>query len=56
MLIEKLITNKPNERWTASNVVNHLEEGVLNDSDKFSGGFGDIKTKAETRAEAKNSQ
>ena len=56
VLIENLITDKSNERWTASNVVNHLEEGVLNDSDKFSGGFGDIKTKAEIQAEAKNSQ
>ena len=54
VLVENLLTDKPNERWTAGKVVTHFEEGVLNDSDKFSGGFGDIKTKAEIQAEARN--
>ncbi len=52
-MIENLIKERPDQRWSATDLVNHLEEGILRDQEKFAGGFGDVKTKAEAAEEKK---
>ena len=50
-IVNHLFQQQPDKRWSASALVNHLEEGVLSDQSKYPGGLGMIKTKKQIMSE-----
>ena len=50
-IVNHLFQQQPDKHWSASDLVNHLEEGVLSDQSKYPGGLGNIKTKKQIMAE-----
>eukprot|EP00943_MAST-04B_sp_MAST-4B-sp1_P002804 g2804.t1 len=51
-IVQNLIKERPDQRWTAAALVNHLEKGILTDQAKFTGGFGNVKTDKELAQKA----
>ena len=50
-IVNHLFQQQPDKRWSASDLVNHLEEGVLSDQSKYPGGLWNLKTKKQIMAE-----